>query len=175
MHLFNLFNLFNQHLERVLRANARLALAAGVALCLFAVPVWAGDASCIVGNWEGVIKEKDSTTGQQRLYPVFLDITSLEKDTDKARSGVIRFTPPRSCRLPLSYSGEDENRYYLTMTEPNGGLCVRLLNAQLVIDCVGPAELKARYEYPDATNAKKVEEFTLTRLKQAPAPKTKTP
>jgi hypothetical protein len=171
----NLFNLFNPYPRRTLRANARLALAACAVLCLFTVPAWAGDASCIVGNWEGTLKDKDSTTGQQRLYPVFLDITSLEKDTDKARSGLIRFAPPRACRLSLSYSGEDENQYHLTMSEPNGGLCARLLNAQLVIDCVGPAELKARYEYQDATNAKKVEEVKLIRSKQAAPPKAKSP
>jgi hypothetical protein len=52
----HLFHLLNRHLGRNLRANAGLALAAGATLGLFAMPVWAGDASCILGNWEGSIK-----------------------------------------------------------------------------------------------------------------------
>lgn len=168
------FNLFNHSPASSLRTKARLALATGAAIGLFAMPAWAGDANCIVGRWEGTLKEKDNS-GQPRFVPVFLDINSLEKDTDKAQSGVIRFSPPRACRLALSYSGENENQYYLTMTEPNGGLCARLLHTQLRLECSGPTELKARYEYQDATNAMKVEELTLSKQKQAPAPKTKSP
>jgi len=171
----HLFNLLNHSLRRSLRATAKLALLTGAALGLFAMPASANDASCIVGNWEGTIKEKDRATGQLRFIPVFLDITSLEKDTDKTRSGVIRFPPPRACRLALSYSGENENQYYLTMGEPNGGLCARLLNIQLRLECVGPTELKARYEYQDASSATTVEELKLTKIKQSPAPKTKSP
>ncbi|MFY0574412.1 hypothetical protein ACN28S_08690 [Cystobacter fuscus] len=167
------FKLFNSFLGRSLRANARLALAMGSALGLFALPAWADDANCIVGNWEGILKEKDN--GQPRIIPMFLDITSLEKDTDKARSGVIRFQPPRACRLSLSYSGEIDNQYYLTMGEPNGGLCARLLDVQLRLQCVGATELKVRYEYQDANNATKVEELTLIKRKQSPVPKSKSP
>jgi len=106
---------------------------------------------------------------------VALDITSLQKDMGRAQAGVIRFLPPRACRLSLSYSGEDNNQYILTMSEPNGGLCARLTNAQLRLECVGPTELKARYEYKDASNAIRVEEIKLGKAKQASVPKTKRP
>ncbi|HZH13092.1 MAG TPA: hypothetical protein VE057_01885 [Archangium sp.] len=134
----HLFKLLNHSLGTSLRTTTRLALATGAMLGLFAQPAFASDANCIVGSWEGTIKEKDNTTGQLRINPVVLDITSLEKDTDKGRAGVLRFPPPRACRLALSYSGENENQYYLTMGEPNGGLCARLLNVQLRLECVGP-------------------------------------
>lgn len=162
MHLFNPFN----------RSNALLALAMGTALGLFATPARAGDAQCIIGHWEGTLKEKDSS-GQLRINSVFLDIDSLERDSDKARSGSIRFPAPRACRLALTYAGDNENQYYLTMWDPNGGVCARMLDVQLRLECSGPTELKARYEYPAANNTTKVEEITLSRQKPASPPKAK--
>lgn len=157
MHLFNPFN----------RSNALLALAMGTALGLFATPARAGDAQCILGHWEGTLKEKDSTTGQVRINSVFLDINSLEKDSDKPPAGALRFPAPRACRLALSYSGEEANQYYLTLEEPNGGVCARMVDVQMRLECNGPAELKARYEYPGPNNTTKVEELTLSRQKPA--------
>jgi hypothetical protein len=152
--------------------GSTLALSVGAALGV-STPVRADGDACLLGHWKGTLKE-EGTGGPARLVPVFLDITSLEDDTDRGLAGSLRFQPPRDCRLSLSYAGAENATHYLTMLEPSGAACSKLMNIQIRLVCVGPTELKLSYAFPDANKALQTEQLTLSRV-QPSTPRKKTP
>jgi hypothetical protein len=156
------------------RALHGSALAVSVSAALgVSTPVRADTDTCLLGHWKGTLKE-EGTGGPARLVPVFLDITSLEDDTDRGLAGSIRFQPPRDCRLSLSYAGAENATHYLTMLEPSGGACSKLMNIQIRLECVSTTQLKLSYASPNANKAPQIEQLTLSRVQPSP-PKTKTP